>query len=200
MPTFLGRRYARPPEAVGCTEKAVGAFVLLLMAGIVVALGIHVATNRDYLFAVDERGAARPEEPASVFPELRLEGWRPLARGEHFSADDLYVKIDGRADAYLGFHVVGLTFGAYAHASDPGRTVDVYWYDMGTPANAEAVYRSEAAPGATAVPLGAAGYQVGGALFFWKGSSYVQVLPGQPDDAGGQVALKIAERLAERIP
>lgn len=198
MPTFLGRRYARPPEAVGSTEKAVGAFILLLTAGIVAAFAVHVAWNRDYLFTVDERSAARAEESASVFPEPGLEGWRSPARGEHFSVDDLYVKIDGRADAYLGFHVVGLTFGAYAHASDPGRTVDVYWYDMGTPANAEAVYRWEEAPSATAVPLGAAGYQVGGALFFWKGSSYVQVLPADPSLA--DAALKIAEQLVARIP
>lgn len=198
MPTFLGRRYARPPEAVGTTEKVAGAFILLLLAGIIVAFGVHVATNRDYLFAVDERDEAQPEEPASVFPQPGIDGWRSPAKVERFGADDLYIKIDGRADAYLGFHVVGLAFGTYVSASDPGQMVDVYWYDMGAPANAEAVYRSEEAPGAAVAPLGSAGYQVGGAVFFWKGSSYVQVLPSDPSLA--DVALKIAEQLAARIP
>jgi hypothetical protein len=198
MPTFLGRRYARPPEAVGTTEIAVGAFVLLLLAGIIVAFGVHVATDRDYLFTADESGTARAEVPAAAFPDPGIAGWLPPAQAERFSADDLYVKIDGRADAYLGFHVVGLTFGTYTQARDPTQTVDVYWYDMGAPANAEAAYRSEEAPGASAVSLGAAGYQVGGAVFFWKSTGYVQVLPSDPSRA--DAALKIAECVAQRIP
>ncbi len=200
MPTFLGRRYARPPEAVSRTEKIVGAFALLLVAGIVAAFAVNVATNRDYLFSVDERSAAAAEPPASAFPEPGLAGWRLPEQVERFGTDDLYVKIDGRADALLRFHVVGLTFGTYTGGSDPAQSVDVYWYDMGAPANAEAAYQSEIAPGVTSIAVGAAGYQIGGAVFFWKGASYVQVLPSQPDEAGGQAALKIAERLATSIP
>jgi hypothetical protein len=200
MPTFLGRRYARPPEAVGATEKAIGAFVLVLVVGILAVFGVQVATNQDYLFTVDESNAAQAEQPAAAFPALGVEGWRSPAEVERFGADDLYVKIDGRADALLRFHVVGLTFGTYTYNRDPAQSVDVYWYEMGAPANAEAAYRSEAAPSATPVTCGAAGYQVGGAVFFWKGASYVQVLPSQPDEAGGRAALKIAEQLAERIP
>ena len=196
MPTFLGRRYARPPEAVSSTERRVGAFVLLLLAGVVVAFAVHTAANRDYLFAVDEPVAA----PEPTFPDPGLESWHAPAQVERFAADGLYIKIDGRADALLQFHVVGLTFGTYTHASDPAQSVDVYSYDMGSPANAEAVYRSEAAPTATPVAVGTAGYQSGGAVFFWKRASYVQVVPSQPDEAVGQVALAIAERLAARIP
>jgi hypothetical protein len=198
MPTFLGRRYARPPEAVSSTEKIVGALALLLLAGIIAAFAVQVATNRDYLFNVAEGGGTPAEPLVATFPDPGLAGWRPPAQVERFSPDDLYIKIDGRADALQGFHVVGLTFGTYTGADDPAPSVDVYWYDMGTPANAEAVYRSEAAPG-TPLAVGAAGYQVGGAVFFWKGASYVQVLPSQPDEAGGQAALQIAERLARRI-
>jgi hypothetical protein len=200
MPTFLGRRYARPLAAVSATEKAVGACVLLLVVGILGAFAITVATNRDYLFTGDERMEARAVPDGAAFPAAGLAGWRAPDKVEHFSPDDLYIKIDGQADVLLRFHVAGLTFGTYTGTGDPAPSVDVYWYNMGTPADAEEMYRSELPPGTTPLAIGAAGYQVGGAVFFWKNASYVQVLPSQPDEAGGQAARQIAERIAERIP
>ena len=215
MPTFFARRYMRRPEAVGTTEKVLGAIILLLVAGTVAAFVVQVAVDRDYLFNVEEsayalttpqRGGAEVEtaagstvEAGNPFPDPSLEGWRPPKQVDRFTADNLYVKINGRAEAYLRFHVVGLTFGRYAHQSDADRAVDVYWYDMGSADNALEVYKSEQAPDAMPVSIGRNGYEVGGAVFFCKGSSYVQVLPARLDDADARAALKIAERLAERI-
>jgi len=215
MRTFFARRYMRRIEQVGNTEKVLGILIILLVAAIVVAFVLQVATDRDYLFNVDQEAyAPAAAEPADAepeatrrsagegenpFPDPGLEDWRPPSRMDRFTADNLYVKIDGRAEAYLRFHVVELTFGTYRHESDGERTVDVYWYDMGAPANALGMYRSEHPPDATTVPVGRAGYQAGGAVFFCKGSSYVQVLPSRLDEADADAALKIAQRLAERI-
>ena len=203
MPTFFARRYARKLDAVGNIEKTLGVLIILLLAAIVVAFGVQVATDRDYLFDVaetqaDESAVAAPsgENP---FPPSDLAGWSAPRRAEHFSPDRLFIKIDGQAEAYLKLHVAGLTFGSYYLESDANRTVDVYWYDMGTPAGAQSMYESEKAPDATVVAIGHAGYQAGGAVFFCKGSSYVQVLPAGTDDADGRAALKIAARVAERI-
>jgi len=215
MRTFFARRYMRRIEQVGNTEKVLGIVILLLVAAVCVAFVLQVTTDRDYLFSVDEQ-AYEPGAPEAAdteaetvrrstgekdnpFPHPGLEDWRPPSRVDRFTADNLYVKIDGRAEAYLRFQVVGLTFGVYRHVSDTGRTLDVYWYDMGTPENALGMYRSEQPPDATTIPIGRAGYQVGGAVFFCKASSYVQVLPSRPDDAAAEAALRIAEHLAERI-
>jgi len=208
MPTFFARRYSRKLEAVTRTEKALGILILLLVAGIVAALAIQVTTNRDYLFEVSDAEDAQsspmaqdtaPLEPQNPFPDPELKDWRRPRRTDRFTADDLYVKIDGQAEAYLQFHVVGLTFGTYEHKSDPDSAVDVYWYDMGEPANAQAMYHSEEAPGAVPVAIGREGYQAGGAVFFWKGPSYVQLLPTGLDESHSRAALKIAQCLAERI-
>ncbi|HUU98692.1 MAG TPA: DUF6599 family protein [Phycisphaerae bacterium] len=215
MRTFFARRYMRRIELVGSTEKGLGIFVLLLVAAVVVAFVLQVATDRHYLFGVDEqayepgapeaadteaetarRSAGQEENP---FPDPGLADWRPPSRVDRFTADNLYVKIDGRAEVYLQFHVVGLTFGVYRHEGDGERTVDVYWYDMGTPANALGMYRAEEPPDATPVAIGHAAYQVGGAVFFCKGASYVQVFPRRTDRADAQVSLTIAERLAAQI-
>jgi hypothetical protein len=215
MPTFFARRYMRPLEAVSRTEKTVGVVIVLLVAVIVAIFVLQVATDRDYLFEVAEQaytptaaagvGSWPGAEPApageaqSLFPDPGLDGWHVPRQVERFAADNLYVKIDGRADAYMKFGVVGLTFGRYYHSDGAERTVDVYWYDMGTPANALGMYWSEEAPDATPVSFGQAGYQVGGAVFFCQGSSYVQVMPSSFGDADAQAALSIAERLAEQI-
>jgi hypothetical protein len=126
-------------------------------------------------------------------------GWRAPVRVSRFTPENLYEKIDGRAGLYLQFHVVGLTFGTYTHETDRERTADVYWYDMGEPENGLGIFRSEAPEHATRVAIGQEGYEVGGAVFFLKGSHYVQVLPGAEADADGQVALEIARGIGSRI-
>ncbi len=215
MPTLFARRYMREGQAVGKTEKTLGVLILLGVAAIIAAFVVEVAANQDSLFDVAETayGPAAPgpadsqAQPAAValgdtenpFPEPGIEGWRALRRVDHFTADNLYVKIDGRAAAYLEHGCVGLTVGTYQYESDGDRLIDVYWYDMGVPENALAMYRFEEAPETTPVSVGQVGYQVGGAVFFYDGASYVQVMPSRPDNADAQVALRIAERLAARI-
>lgn len=215
MATFFARQYMRPIEAVGNTEKLLGILIVLLAATVVTTFVLQVATNDDHLFEVEElayvsassaevgaeadtatRAAAGATNP---FPDPGLEGWHAPERVDRFTADDLYMKIDGRAAAYLEAHVVALTFGRYCHQDNAERTVDVYWYDMGAPSNALSMFESEEAPDATPVSIGRASYQAGGAVFFCQASSYVQVLPAGLTDADAQAALSIARRLAKQI-
>jgi len=215
MPTFFARRYARRVEQIGRPEKLIGLFVLLLLAGIVASFVGQVLTDRNYLFTVDpatfaEPGSVQPVgapgDPAratvmtdSLFPDPGVDGWRAPVETRRFTPGNLHLKIDGRASIYLDFQVVSLTFGSYFHRADRGRTADVYWYNMGTPANALGLYRIEASPGATALSIGDRGYQAGTAVFFCKGASYVQILPSGLDEADAQAALAIADRIAEII-
>ena len=184
MRTFFARRYMRRIELVGNTEKVLGILILLLVAAIVVAFVLQVGTNRDYLFNVDqETYAPAAPEPADAEAEAARSS---AGEGENPFPDP------GLEDWRLPSRVDRFT-------ADNGRTVDVYWYDKGTPRNALGMYRSEQPPDAATIPIGRAGYQVGGSVFFCKASSYVQVLPSRPDDAAAEAALSIAEHLAERI-
>ena len=201
MRTFFTRQYARPPRAISRTEKTVGILVLSLTAGIVVAFAMHAGTP--------ETTGTEPSPPAVLtprvaevadahnpFPDPGIEGWLPPRRAFHYTPETLYRKINGRADAFLRFHVAALTFGTYHRRDDTARTVDVYWYRFEKPESAMDMYRSEAPPDATSVTVGREGYQAGGAVFFCKGSSYVQVLPGGLSEEDGLAALAIAGRIA----
>ena len=133
------------------------------------------------------------------FPDPELDGWRRPENVRRFSPDNLYEKIDGRADVYLQFNVVGLTFGTYLHESGGDRAIDVYWYDMGRDTNALGVYQAELPPDVKPVPIGSQGYAAGGAVFFRQGGSYVQVLPLGADPQDATAARAIAGRISDRL-
>jgi len=214
MPTLFARRYMRKAERIGAVEKALGAVIVVAVAGIVAIFIVHATTNEDYLFNVDETAyastaavspkpesviAAAPDGSPVLFPDPGLEGWRAPREIDSFDSDTLYIEIDGRAPAYLEFGFVELALGTYEHESDPNRIVDVYIYDMGAPDNALRMYRAEEPAEKTPVTIGTVAYQVGGAVFFCKDALYVQVMPSTLDDADAQAALRIAELVAARL-
>jgi hypothetical protein len=209
MFSFPSRHYARRIEHVGRTERLVGVLVMLLLAAIVAALIKTAVSDGESLFDVDEAAFA-PEgtsnsartsagEHANPFPEAGAIGWRRPTNVLWYAPYDLHIKINGRADLYLQHGVSGLTFGTYTHESDADRSIDVYWYDMDEASSATSIYRAEAAPGAAPVSVGAEGYQIGGAVFFHLGASYVQALPGSVGEADAAACLEIAKQIAERI-
>ena len=200
MPTFFARRYLRRPEAVGRTEQVAGLVILLLAIGIVGGFVWHVSTARAPATESDvQLPVPAVATPSNPFPGVDVPGWQAPVHVERFAPDELYQKIDGRADAYRQLGVVGLTFGTYTRSDDPARVVDVYWYDMGAPEQALAAFRAEQPPDAPAVAVGQAAYQVGGAVMFCQGAAYVQVMSSRPDDADAPVVRAIATRLAAQI-
>jgi len=193
------RQLARPAGHVSTTEIVLGLAILFITFGIVTAFVYEVATDRRGPSDAAESAYETRPEAESLFPDPGVAGWRAPSRIFHYSRENLFVKIDGRVPVYLEAGVVGLTFGTYSQGGELRRNVDVYWYDMGSPANAAAVYRGEAPPAAKQVAIGDEGYEVGGAVFFRTGVNYIQVLPGNFDEAEGKAARGIAERLAARI-
>jgi hypothetical protein len=102
--------------------------------GMAVALDGHALP--DSMAAQDRRHATADSGGTNPFPDAGIEGWQRPAQVARFTPETLYQKIDGRADLYVQYRVVGLTFGAYARANEPDHTIDVYWYDLGEPQNA----------------------------------------------------------------
>ena len=197
MPTFFGRRYARSLGQVGRREQVVGAVILLSTVGIVATFVAQLRTGPAAFerVATDTRARSGPSPLLSSAPD----GWRPPDKVDTYGPEELYQKIDGRADAFLDHGCVGLTFGTYTAKDNPERTVDVYVFEMRTPDDAEAVYRLEQPPEADAISLGTAGYGAGSAVFFYEQAYYVQVLPAGSDAADAVAAREIAARVADEL-
>jgi len=203
----------RDLSAVSRAEKAAGLVILLLTAGVVAVFGWQVKRAPGGLFAVEpdaygvqqrwqsrQHAAERSASSlVSCLPTEAIGGFVPPARIERFSPDELYVKIDGRAEFYLSFGVRELMFASFVHESGSQRAIDVYRYDMGSVSNARAVFEAEKPPEGTPVNIGDVGYQVAAAVYFCVGTYYVQVVSAAADEQDAAAARQIAEALAARL-
>lgn len=141
--------------------------------------------------------AGSAETPNGLLDGLAPDGWQPMGEVEQFSADDLFEKINGRAEQYLAYDVVGLT--CLSLASPDGQFIDLFVYDMGKPLHAFGIFSVERAPDQPAVDLGRQGYRAEASYFFWKGPFYVQVLASDRGEELQQIAGIIARALNERM-
>lgn len=117
---------------------------------------------------------------AAALSQLQLPDWPAGGGLEQFTPATLYEKINGRAEQYISYEVVGLSCASLvSRAGD--RFVDVYVYDMGTPERAFGIYSVERDPAAERVELGRRGYRSGASLFLWHGNFYVQILASGDD-------------------
>ena len=190
------RRNFRP--TIGLRETSLGAVILVLLAGVGVSIYVKGGVYDESLFALDAdllaegevlptvSYAAAPEAaPASsaqagFLPVTPPAGWQAMGPVERYTPDNLYVKINGRAEQYLDFDVVGMETMTLVHDADSSRFLDAYIYDMATQVNALGIFATERSPGDDAA-YGSDGYSVGSSVFFRKGQYYTQLLGS--DDA-----------------
>jgi hypothetical protein len=218
-----GKRRGFVRAEVSTTETSISWFVLLLVVGIGVAIYAKGKVYDPALFGLDpslltqeaparvapERlvaeedegtiaGAAAPSaESGGPLADLASEGWRPLGAVERFTAETLYEKINGRAEQYLAYDVVGLA--CVSLVDEAERYLDVFVYDMGDPTNAFGIYSVERTEGAPQVSYGRGGYRVASSLFYWSGPYYVQVMASEVGTEMRAAAERIARTLTDRL-
>jgi hypothetical protein len=132
-------------------------------------------------------------------PPLDEPGWEGPVDVRVFTPDDLWEKINGRAEVYLAFHMVRMIFGTYRSSAAPDQYLDVFAYDMGEPDNAFGVYRAEMGLTTVQKDLGREGYAAPGGVFFWKGGQYVRVEAADDSEPLSAAALALAQRIESGI-
>jgi len=207
---------------ISLTERFLSYSLLGLIAAVGVAIYLKGQRYDPGLFALDASSLAQtpssrvqaerlvedadegvvttgiPETSTPLLDGLAPAGWQPMGPVEKFTADNLYEKIDGRAEQYLAYDVVGLTCASLVEPS--GQFIDVFVYDMGRAEHAFGIFSVERAPEPPGVDLGREGYRVEASFFFWKGPYYVQVLAGGGEvlqQVAGQIARDLADRLED---
>ncbi|CAN5858642.1 hypothetical protein BH23PLA1_BH23PLA1_24240 [soil metagenome] len=139
---------------------------------------------------------------AAMLPLTALpEGWEVGKSGdrhlETFGTDDLYEKIDGRAESFVQYDVVGMAYTYYNPEGDPSAEVQVYIFEMGSPLKALGKYGSERPDEAEPIELGSNGYASGASIFFHAGPYYTQIVPTSDSPEFREFAQELAERIAE---
>ncbi len=155
---------------------------------------------------VEAEIAAVPEPQKAIAAMLPLSdlppGWTPGKSGtkyiESFSADNLYEKIDGRAESFLQYGVKGMAYTFYHPTGDPSNELQVYVFEMADSLKALGKYGSEKPDEAKVIPVGDEGYTAAGSTLFYAGKYYTQIVSTQDDAKFAAFALELAKRVAAK--
>jgi len=179
-------------------EKVIGVALLLILP--IIGIGIYVKGQHydPTLFSPDiskyQQGTGS-NAPSLIDTNLSQD-WKPMVKVEFYNPDNLYEKINGKAEQYLDYDVVGLQTVTFVN-KDGKRFVDLYVYDMGEPLNAFGIFSAIRYPDEPVVDLGQGGYKSDG-YFFWKGRYYTQItLSDTGEDIDG-FALKLAKDIESK--
>ncbi|MGA9452892.1 MAG: DUF6599 family protein [Verrucomicrobiia bacterium] len=173
----------------GATERWAGFVILLCLAGIAAGVLLkQFSFNPAVLIAT----AAAPAAPAAAkmvsspasgaMPTILPPELSAFSAPETFTADNLYEKIDGKADLYLTAGFVQLRCQRFALKTAKDDWMEWFVYDMGALPPAFSVYslqrRSEAQP----LELTEFAYESQNALCFVCGRYYVEAVTAMPTE------------------
>jgi len=155
---------------------------------------------------VEAEIAAVPQPQKAIAAMLPLTdlppGWTAAKSGtkyiESFNADNLYEKIDGRAESFLQYGVKGMAYTFYHPTGDPSNELQLYVFEMADALKALGKYGSEKPDGAKTIPVGDEGYTAAGSTLFHAGKYYTQIVSTQDDPKFAAFALELAKRVAAR--
>ena len=142
--------------------------------------------------ASDQTDENLPRQLAHIVPP----GWELMGAVRRFAPENLWKQIDGRAEFFLSYDMVQMTFAVYSHKSNPETFIDVAVYDMGNPTRAFGVFSAERQKDVYPVDLGREGYGSGANLFIWKGPYYVRMIASGDNPPLQKINLKLAEKLS----
>jgi len=169
---------------------------LIIAALVIIAVAIGFKQNYFTQFNADIADAANETEKAVFLTDsLFGEGFAPAAGVENYNSDNLYEKIDGKADLYLTNGFLSLQTCRFAENSSLENWAEVYFYDMGKPENAFAVYSTQKRSDAASLNWTQFGYSVSDSVYVMFGKYYVEIFLSAED---GKL-LNSAESAGKRI-
>ena len=194
---------SQPINERGGMEQWAAGIVLLCLAGIAAGVCVkQVSFNPAVLVAAP--AAAEGMKPASSAqgeaapppaPELAVVG-----APEFFTADNLYDKVDGKADLYLTAGFTGLQCQRLALKSTNGIWMEWSVYDMGTLPQAFSVFSLQRRADGRACDLTPFAYETQNALFFVCGKYYVEAVTAMPVEPMMAAMRKMARQFVAANP
>jgi len=177
-------------------ERTVGIFLLLII--LFIAVGIYVKGQHydPNIFAPDISKYREDNASSGLIDTNLSPNWKPMSKVEFYNADNLYEKINGKAEQYHDYDVGGLETATFI-SKDEKQFVDIYIYDMGEPLNAFGIFSAIRYPDEPAIDLGQGGYKSDG-YFFWKGKYYNQIILSDRNEEIEKFALKLAQDIESK--
>jgi len=160
------------------------------------------------LDAIDEGNPATvPKRMSIMIESLTPEGWELYDKVRQFTPENLYQQINGRAEYYLAYDVIGMTFASFDKSTDNSIFINLSIYDMGTPTNAFGVFSGERPLDAPRLKLGRDAYRMGANHYIFQGQYYIQITAAGVEHAASlfntdelqQVCVDLAEKVTDLL-
>lgn len=194
---------SRPCNGRWGTESWVGFIILLLLGCVAAGMYFKQFSFNPAVLVATSVAPAVPKPAASATnefspalpPELAA-----LSAPENFGPDDVYVKIDGKADLYLTAGFVHLTCQRFALKATNDVWMEWFVYDMGTLPNAFSVFSLQRRAEAQTISLTPFAYQTQNALFFVNGCYYVEAVTAMPAEPMMTAMMTMARQFVTAHP
>lgn len=143
------------------------------------------------------------ENPAKNLPKivtgLTPEGWKLYGEVKQFTPENLYEHINGRAEFYIAYDLIGMTFANFVKTDMNGPFIDLFIYDMGTPTNAFGVFSAEKSQEGVPLELGRMAYQQDANYYVWKGRYYITVIASETSPELEAIAKELAQKTSSAL-
>ena len=152
-------------------------------------------------------GCRQQEDPVPIdttrlavgLGSLAPEGWQLYDEVRRFTAESLYEKINGRAEFYLAYNMVEMTFAGFENINDDGQFIDISVYDMGATTNAFGVFSAERSHEGISLELGRESYRSGANYYIWKGQYYIQIISSDTTEEFQQIGEDLAQSTTDLV-
>ncbi len=115
---------------------------------------------------------------------------------ETFNAENLFEKIDGRAESFTQAKVKGMAYAYYHPAGDESNEVQLYIFEMAGPVYALSKYGTEKPDeGIKLMKIGNEGYTSAGSLLFYSDRFYTQIVSTKDDPKFAEFSEALARRV-----
>lgn len=131
----------------------------------------------------------------SGFLLAKLPGKTPDTFIETFNADNLFEKIDGRAESFIQYGVKGMACCSYHPPGNEDDEVQLFIFEMGDSLKARGKYDSERPEEAKDLKLGASAYTSAGSVFFYADKYYTIVNVAREDPKLAAFAMDVAKKV-----
>ena len=143
--------------------------------------------------------ATAPKNRSDLLVRLVPEGFAVYDQAGLFTADNLYERINGRAELYLAYDVINLTTATYEDKTDIARFIELSIFDMGNPTNAFGIFSVERYQGEPPLDIGRMSYLSDANAYVWKGRYYITIVTSDSTEEFQLISLDLARKVTASL-